>query len=54
MERLRDDGVTRFLEVGTGHVISGLARRTLGRDFETHTAGTAEELEGLSSVVSSQ
>jgi [acyl-carrier-protein] S-malonyltransferase len=44
LERMRDDGVTSYLEVGTGNVLSGLVKRTLGRDVETATAGRAEEL----------
>ncbi len=46
LERMRDDGVTRYLEVGTGNVLSGLVKRTLGRDVSTATAGTADELVG--------
>jgi [acyl-carrier-protein] S-malonyltransferase len=46
LERMRADGATRFIEVGSGNVLSGLVKRTLGRDVETATAGTAAELEG--------
>jgi [acyl-carrier-protein] S-malonyltransferase len=41
---MRDDGVTSYLEVGTGNVLSGLVKRTLGRETETTTAGTADEI----------
>ena len=41
---MQADGVTRFVEVGAGSVLAGLARRTLGRDVETATRGTAAEL----------
>ena len=40
-------GARRFLEVGTGRVLSGLVRRTLGRDAETAPAGTAADLDAL-------
>ena len=46
LRRMHADGATRFVEVGAGNVLAGLARRTLGRDVETATAGTAEELQG--------
>ncbi|MDX1418845.1 MAG: ACP S-malonyltransferase [Rubricoccaceae bacterium] len=44
LEAMRTDGADRFVEVGRGAVLSGLVRRTLGRDVETTTAGTAGEL----------
>ena len=44
LERMRADGAERFLEVGSGNVLSGLARRTLGRDVEASLAGTVDEL----------
>ena len=44
LARMHADGATRFVEVGAGNVLAGLARRTLGRDVETATAGTAEEV----------
>ena len=37
----------RFVEVGTGKVLSGLVRRTLGRDAVTVQAGTADEVEAV-------
>ena len=37
-------GVTRFVEVGSGNVLTGLVRRTLGKDIETATMGTAAEV----------
>lgn len=46
LESMHTDGTTRFVEVGSGNVLSGLARRTLGCEVETATAGTADELEG--------
>ena len=48
MERMRAEGADRFVEVGTGKVLSGLARRSLGRDVETAQAGTAEQVEAVS------
>lgn len=47
MRRMQADGTARFVEVGAGNVLSGLVRRTLGRDVETATAGKAGELEAL-------
>jgi [acyl-carrier-protein] S-malonyltransferase len=47
LRRQHADGAFRFIEVGAGNVLAGLARRTLGREIETHTAGTASELAGL-------
>lgn len=43
LEAMRADGVRRFVEVGAGTVLSGLVKRTLGRDVETATAGTAAD-----------
>jgi [acyl-carrier-protein] S-malonyltransferase len=47
LERMKAEGAERFVEVGTGKVLSGLVRRTLGRDAETQQAGTAAEIEAL-------
>ena len=47
LERMKSEGADRFVEVGTGKVLSGLARRTLGRDVETAQAGTAADLDAL-------
>lgn len=47
VRRMQDDGATRFVEVGTGNVLRGLVRRTLGGDVETAGAGTPEEIEAL-------
>lgn len=47
LEAMHRDGARRFVEVGTGNVLTGLAKRTLGRDIETATAGTEAELQGL-------
>lgn len=47
LERMRAEGAGRFVEVGTGKVLSGLARRTLGRDVELAQAGTAADLDAL-------
>jgi [acyl-carrier-protein] S-malonyltransferase len=37
----------RFIEVGSGKVLSGLVKRTLGRDATTTQAGTADEIDAL-------
>ena len=47
LKRMKSEGAERFVEVGTGKVLSGLARRTLGRDVETAQAGTAADLAAL-------
>jgi [acyl-carrier-protein] S-malonyltransferase len=41
---MQTDGATHFTEVGAGNVLTGLARRTLGRNTETALAGRAEDL----------
>jgi len=43
LHNMHRDGATRFLEVGTGSVLSGLVKRTLPKDVETRTLGTATE-----------
>ena len=47
VERMAALGATRFVEVGTGAVLSGLVRRTLGRDAATFQAGTATQIVAL-------
>ena len=47
LQRMEAEGATRFVEVGTGRVLSGLVKRTLGRGAETIQAGTAADLEAL-------
>lgn len=37
------DGFSSFLEVGSGKVLTGLAKRTLGRDIEAKAAGAAAD-----------
>jgi [acyl-carrier-protein] S-malonyltransferase len=45
LKAMHGAGAGRFVEVGAGRVLSGLARRTLGRKVEIEQAGTAEDLE---------
>ncbi len=45
LEAMRADGAGQFVEVGAGKVLSGLVRRTLGREVETATAGTSDDLD---------
>lgn len=47
LEAMAASGATRFVEVGTGKVLSGLVKRTLGRDAEAVPAGTAADLDAL-------
>ena len=47
VQRMADAGATRFVEVGSGRVLSGLVKKTLGRGAETAQAGTAADLEAL-------
>lgn len=42
---MNEAGVTRFVEVGSGSVLSGLVKRILGRTTDTAQAGTVEQLE---------
>jgi [acyl-carrier-protein] S-malonyltransferase len=48
MENMHRDGATRYVEVGAGKVLSGLAKRTVGRDAVTHQAGTSDDFDKLS------
>lgn len=47
VERMALMGATQYVEVGTGAVLSGLVRRTLGRDAVTAQAGTADQAAAL-------
>jgi [acyl-carrier-protein] S-malonyltransferase len=47
LRAMHDAGARRFFEVGSGRVLQGLVRRTLGRDVETAGAGTPEELDAI-------
>jgi [acyl-carrier-protein] S-malonyltransferase len=44
---MHDAGATRFLEVGTGSVLRGLVRRTLGRGVEQMGASTSQEISAI-------
>ncbi|MEM8601123.1 MAG: ACP S-malonyltransferase [Bacteroidota bacterium] len=43
LTRIQDDGATRYVEVGSGKVLSGLAKRTLGRQADTGQAGGVDD-----------
>lgn len=43
LHNMHRDGAMHFVEVGTGSVLSGLVKRTLPKDVETRTLGTAAE-----------
>lgn len=47
LQQMQNDGAARFVEVGAGKVLSGLVRRTLGRDTDVVQAGTADDIEAL-------
>ncbi|NBC15925.1 MAG: ACP S-malonyltransferase [Bacteroidetes bacterium] len=47
LQQMQADGAERFVEVGAGKVLSGLVRRTLGRDVDVVQAGTVEDLDAL-------
>ena len=50
VERLIDDGVERFVEVGNGKVLSGLIRR-INRDVKTSQVSDPESLEKTQALV---
>lgn len=41
--RIQDNGATRYIEIGSGRVLSGLVKRTLGRRTDTAQAGSVED-----------
>ena len=43
------DGADQFVEVGAGKVLSGLVKRTLGRDAETLAIGTTQDISSYTS-----
>ena len=47
LHAMHGDGAARFVEVGAGKVLSGLVKRTLGRDVETLSYSSASDLETL-------
>jgi [acyl-carrier-protein] S-malonyltransferase len=47
LHNMDDSGAERYIEVGAGKVLSGLVRRTLGRQSGWHLAGTAEQVNQL-------
>lgn len=51
LRRMQSDGANRFVEVGAGTVLSGLVRRTLGRDLQALPAGTADDLDALQNQI---
>lgn len=49
LRNMADDGAERFVEVGAGKVLSGLVKRTLGRQAVWQLAGTSEQINQLRS-----
>lgn len=49
LRNMDDNGAERYVEVGAGKVLSGLVRRTLGRNAIWQLAGTAEQINQLRS-----
>ncbi len=47
MQTMQRDGAGRYVEVGAGKVLSGLVKRTVGRDVATYQAGKAEDFDKL-------
>jgi [acyl-carrier-protein] S-malonyltransferase len=47
LQHMQADGAMHFLEVGAGKVLSGLVRRTLGRQTTTQATGTVENITPL-------
>jgi len=50
LRRMHREGARRFIEVGTGEVLQGLVDRTLGSDVDATGAGTAAEMERITST----
>jgi [acyl-carrier-protein] S-malonyltransferase len=51
LRAMQDEGVSAFVEVGTGRVLSGLVRRTLGREVSAIQAGVLKDFEALSETI---
>jgi [acyl-carrier-protein] S-malonyltransferase len=45
MQNMHLDGASRYVEVGAGKVLSGLVKRTVGRDAPTSQAGKSDDLD---------
>ena len=48
--QMQTDGATKFVEVGAGKVLTGLTKRTLGRDMDIETVGTVEDIQEYGSA----
>lgn len=44
---MQRDGVAKYVEVGAGKVLTGLVRRTIGRDADAGAIGTIDELNAV-------
>jgi len=47
LRNMHADGAGTFYEIGAGNVLSGLVRRTLGKDVETQPIGNAGDVEAI-------
>lgn len=47
LEAMKEDGAEMFYEVGAGRVLSGLLKRTLGREITCTPVGTYEQCQAL-------
>lgn len=50
LRAMEADGAQTYVEVGAGNVLSGLAKRTLGRGASTKAAGSAGDIRALEDV----
>ena len=47
LRNMQSDGADRYVEIGAGRVLSGLVKRTIGRDATTLSIGSTDDLSSL-------